>query len=588
MISINLYCLVRLWSERTSVISSLRVRLCWSKIIIGFIIFLPVIYTRFYDAISTAAPGNNDTYNHVVFLQDLFQVGVLNSTYYAPGFHLLFFPLQYFVNIVDIYRFVGPIIGVLFIIVCYWLIRTYIQQPLVRVLFILLCTLPVMNQLTLQTISFFPSALSFFFFIVLLELLTRPKDLTTWQRYSLFFVNGVGLALTVPYLYIQLLPIIGLAWVMMMVIRTNFEYKQRRYVLICGCLALLAFSVGIGHVFLQTKILKRGGGFPEIPIVQQQNNSFQVVSNYGTDNIMEEYNFNDNNNSNTDIGKTDVGIKKPYLFDNVLSNLQNSAFYQNNLKPMVSSAIDILNVKNIRQINNMLAVGAYLWIFISAFILWHSIKAHNLFGLFIGVSSFVFGLATQTGILEMSYYRGRCGWYLLLLAILGTVYLAQQFYKQNYVSWLIVGLVILYVGSFTNPPIFYRSYFASIFDHTYELVQRSNSSPIRFITQMNQLNIFIPNSQLLPQELTNVASDPGTSEQYLILEKKYLVVDPVLSQQAISSDKNYQQFYKQQAVLKTNFETRRQKILTDSFFQTHYRLDWSDDNVEFYRYYTPS
>jgi len=46
--------------------------------IVPLVLFCIIIYNRFFDSFSTVAPGEIDTYNHLVFLRDLIKDGVLS------------------------------------------------------------------------------------------------------------------------------------------------------------------------------------------------------------------------------------------------------------------------------------------------------------------------------------------------------------------------------------------------------------------------------------------------------------------------------------------------------------------------------
>lgn len=543
-------------------------------------ILILLFYTRFFDAITQLAPGNTDTLSHVIFLNDLFRIGYISNVYYAPGFHIVLSPLMMLIPIGDLYRFVGPVMGMLTVLSIYLLVRDNIRYAVSRILLLMLFAIPIYNQFILQTISLFPSALTFIYFTAFVILSTKPTDLTSRTIVLFSALFSIALGLMVPYVFVQLIPALFLSTLFLYFFPKHFDKPYRKNLITITLLAVAGLAIGIGHVFLQTKVLKHSGGFPEITMTATVDNNLVVYSNYDTP--VEEVTETP---STVPLENDERGW--PALRKYINAQIISHPIIQASIMPIVLSAKDLLMLKNIRQPNNLLAVGSYIWLVAAIGMTWYGCHKSSPRWLIIGAFSIIFGIAIQTGILEFSIYRGRSGWYLMLLSILGLVYIfdiVHAKYLQTHSKTFISMCFIAALTSFINPPQFYRTIFPEAYFVAKKLSVSYPEQTITIITSELTLPLLFDNISTLklsPTALTE-AKQTSSDQMFLVLQNEYKKLDPVLSQQAFSMDTNFEIFHAQQEEKQKIFEQTIQQIKEDPEF-SNYKIFWEDNHLTVYQ-----
>lgn len=518
----------------------------WKNILPATLIIISLVYTRFYDSILNISPGNIDTFNHALFLKDLASIGYIGNTYYAPGFHIFLFPFYSFFGITSLYRFAGPAIGLLIILSILFLFIDIFKKRESVFLMLLLFSIPLFNDLSMQTISFFSSSLSFIFFATILYLLIHHNEFSDNIYFIFFLLLIFALSITVPYMLIGIISTIGVFFLYL------FANKQKKYSLFVFKLLIIAsfgLLVAFGHVFLQTKILHpKENGFPKIPIINTEKETVSVTNNY----------------TNSYLSNKNIFINK-YIY------------------PLYTSGIDILKIKKIRRIDSIISAGAYVWIIISFFAFIYSTKKKNETLLIISFFSIIYGIITQSGILEMSYYKGRNGWYLMLLSILGASFIFDIIYKNKYKNIFMILFIILFFYSFTSPPIFYREYFIEPFNIANKIKQNFPNQKIQFITNYKEISLLSNNFSIKPLNPSSLELNTSINNQFLILNKKYFYPDPTKYHLLLTGDKNFQVFRsiqnrKEQEQKKTN------DLINNSDKFNSYKIYYENKNIIIYEY----
>lgn len=510
---------------------------------------LILIYTRFYDSVSNIAPGTIDTFNHLEFIKELAKLGRLTNAYYAPGFHLFLYPLTYLVKYSEIYRFAGGIIGMIFAFYAYLLLKDNFKNKITYLFLGLLLALPLFKELTLSTIGFYPSSLSFIIFLGFIYFLTLPEEIGRGKNLLLYLILNMALAVTVPYLFVQYLPALFVVLIAVLVQKSLFGAKAKKtyfYFFLISCFGL---ALAFGHTYLQTKIIRRANAFPEIPIAAPDT---------------------------AEISTNQENVKK---ISEKLSFLKDNSFSQNYIFPFLASAEETLSIKNIRGVNNYLSIGAYLWFAATIVLLYFSIKLKNKYLFIVSCLSVVFGISILIGIFEMSFYRGRAGWYLLVLAIIGIAIIFDKIYSSKLVLFWAIIFAFMALSAILYPPKYYRAYYSDTFEQVSQIAKNYPDEKICLITSQYQLSILSDNIITLP--LTLNSFDKAGGKRFLIIEKKYFRPNPVLSQQALSVDKDFKLFNQKQDSLERDFNDRVKQITTSSQFSP-YKLFWENDNIWIY------
>lgn len=580
-----------LWRQR------LQTLLRWPKLtlwywLLGVLALGVTIYVRLYDPVQTLAPGNNDTANHLGFLYDLYKLGYLSNPYYAPGYHLIMGPLTLVLDQISVYRWVGPVFSIIFAGGMYAFVRDYLKHSLVRWLYVLGSSSYILHQWILQTMGLFSSALTFIYLIAFLSLLT--ETIFSWQRRVLVYaVLGVALAVSVPYFFIQFIFVVLMLFLLALGRRS---LQQWRYYGVCLCLTALCIGIGVGHVYLQTKLLQRGGGFPEVPIItKDDNNQVSLKSNFD-DAVTEHPNDAlvpdpsdalDQSDDTTVVTEPSTGSQLS-LTDQLIQQIDRYdrfGWYQK-IRPLILTAIDILAIKQLRPAQTFLSIGAYLWIVLAMAMLIIGLWRRLLPWVGVATASIMYGFAIQTGSLELSFYRGRSGWYLLFLALLGSVLILDRYYRPK-LKWplLITGLLVAVVNV-RCPPAQYRPYYQEVFDAAWLHIPRVNDTRPVIISRQPLLQLLYPKALILPYDVSTLTLSEAEKNLFLIYEKEFYPVDPILSQQALSGDVNFKEFQDKQTVLKNMFEQTNQAIQESPAF-AHYSLLWENDHIAIYQRILP-
>ncbi|MEI8143291.1 MAG: hypothetical protein WCG48_01585 [Candidatus Berkelbacteria bacterium] len=551
------------------------------------ILFCVIIYSRFHDSFTNIAPGEIDTYSHVQFIKDLTTQGYLNFPQYAPGFHLFLYPLVFVTKLSEIYRFAGPTIGVLCILSSFLLLKDSFKRTTTRYVFLALCLLPIFNQLFLQQIGFFSTSLSFIFIPSLIFAIYTKKDIL--PKSGILILYGLiisALSLTLPYLYIQYLPSLALFSIIIFATKKGYSNDYLRKILCICILSFIGFFLAFGHVYLQTKILKRADNFPAMEFTRFENGSLVVSNSYSpTDNPNQTVTPAARSYISTIADHSSQAIlKASKKIDPVTKTLKETAAYTKYIRPMLNTANEAFSVKNIRPFAGTLSIGAYVWIFICALVLLYASLIKNTLLLTLSAFTLIFGIATQFGVLEISSYRGRSGWYLLLFMILLVTFLYDLYFPKKFEKkWFIYTAIALSCTlGIAKPPVFYRAYYTDSYVKLKNIVTSlPDKTTLSLLTNDRQLSLVLESIQLTPLDNGTILKPCSSNTCVIIIDKKFFDADPILSQKSIAGDENFSDYYAKQVAAELEYKTRVERIKGTYEFSL-YKLYWDDNNTEIY------
>jgi hypothetical protein len=541
--------------------------------------FCVIAYNRFFDSLTTIAPGEIDTYNHLVFLKDLVRDGFLSFPQYAPGFHLFIFPLTFFAKTSEIYRFAGPAIGVITSISLFLLLKdSFISRYSKYILLLILC-LPIFNQLFLQEIGFFSTSLSFILFPVLIFIIASNKNIDRKISYIFFSIIITALSLTLPYLYIQYLPALAALILITLLFKRYIESSYIKHLFIILTISIIGFVIAFGHVYLQTKVLKRATSFPGMELTYIENGEIITTDNY-------RLNASSNSSTNAASLNSDSVLNTAQAkIADTLGDLKENEIFVHYINPMFNIAYNAFMVKNIRVPSDIVSLGAYLWIFLSAILIPISLKRKSFILYTISVFSVVFGISTQFGILEISTYRGRSGWYLMFLTSIGLAFIIDHIIAKRIDGNKFIPPIILAfaITGIIKPPVYYRPYYIKPYEIVRDIIKDFPQSSIDIMTRDKHIGAL--SDRISTNILTDDAAKIPCNKNIclIIIEKHLMAIDPVLSQQASAIDKNFQVFAKQQNNMESSNMALTEKIRIMPEFKS-YELYWDDSNVEIYKY----
>lgn len=465
-------------------------------------LLVPVLYTRFYYAFKNLAPGNPDTYYHIHFLNTIKSTGFIDQTFYAPGFHLISLPMTFLLSDSFLYRFMGPVLGIFILLGIYLLLRDRLKNQISQYLLILLFCVPVIStSLTLQMIGFWPSGLSFLYFISFLSLLFKKDDFSQKNHLILYSIFLVALSLTVPFLYVQYIPILTIFSIVIWLLKVDQKYKS--YLLKFYLLTLVGFIVAIGHVYLMTQVVHKNGSFPEIQFTVLENDQLVTKSNYNSSKLI------------------DANSKTRWK---ILNQIIENGFVKNNIIPIINTGQDVFRPKGIVPFSKS-SVKTYGWIFVSLLVCIYSFYKKNIVWSSIFLFTALYGFANITGIFELGSYRGRSGWYFLILAIFGLSLLFDHLFERYnlerkiyVIQWF---LLILFALSFASPPSYNSYYCIDIFPTVSKIVQDNPGKDFAFYTDDYQVDLLSKKIKTIALKDFPDKKLPTGTLVFAIFEKNY-------------------------------------------------------------------
>lgn len=512
---INFYSYKKLQFQKKLAIMRLKLsKSVFSTTLIGLFLLILVIYNQFFDAFQTLAPGHADTYNHIQFIKSIDEQGYNLSTWYAPGFHILVYPLVKVLPYSDIYRFTGPVLSIFSLVGIYLLFRDLLKNKTSHVLFIALFLFPIFNQLSLQLMSFFSSSLTFLIFTTMICIACQKIREVNIKYLVIFGLLTAMTSVTVPYFFVSLIPAFFSLLITSILIKSQKKMLYAKFAVILIAGLVLSFL----SVLLQTSVHSGEPYFPNIPIVSNNTGTLIITSN-----------------------KT-VSCEKYQLICAVEKMIkQINPKFSSTIVPLLRSGYDLIKFKQLRPINSYLSVGAYIWIVAAVFFVRLGIKRRDHVLLLIGIFSVLFGLYTQTGIFELSSYRGRSGWYLLLLCLIGMVLIYDRFPKRFISKCTPIIIVVICMIGIMSPPQFYRAYYT---EHLIQLknLAVTNPGPITVLTESPNDSLVNDNLIFKKLDLETLDEVSLPEDSIIILEKHELQIDPVKSQKSHTIDKDYKVF----------------------------------------------
>ena len=513
-----------------------------SRVLSFILLLIPILYTRYYYSLTNIAAGNEDSYGHISFLNQLLEHGYIQQAYYAPGFHLFLYPLTSFLDVSQIYRFAGPAIGLLILLSFFLLFKDIFRSNLSKIIFVLLFCAPVFNGLILTTIGFWSTVLSFFFIAILVYIASKPKPFSDKTLILVYLIITIASSISVPYIFIQFIPVIFIIYFV-----SNFVFSKSIYQAFLKKLFLISATgliLAFGHVYFQTKIINRGGGFPQVSITNYSDNISFLI-------LRERY---DGLNSS-------------------------NPFINNYIFPIYNNGIEIISPKMVRLPWQLVSIKTYVWVVASLIFLLLSMKKRkNKFIYSFFLFNLLFGLIQITGIFESTLYRGRIGFYFLFFSVLGVTYIFDYINRKKIIALALI--VILFTYSLVNPPAFQHGYCVDPINFVYNELNKNPNQQLIVLSNQDRIRVLsdrIMSYPLLPKYL-DLQSENNLI--YIIVDKKLCYTPP--SKEEIDTDVNLKLFNNDYyGNLQKLYEINRDLKSSKSF--SSYKLLRENDNIEIYQ-----
>lgn len=529
-----------------------------------FLFLLSIIsYYFFYDALRNITPDNYyDIHNHMRFFDTIKSDGQITMSYYAPGFHILFYPAYLILKGPNLYRFLGPVLGLLIILNLYLVSPAYFSKKSSRILFLILPLFPFFKLLSIQFVTLWPTTTSYLFLPTLIILLLSSNKLNSKKQLLLYTISLTSFSLTLPYALLQYVPVtVVVCLLSALFFRKTKSFHQLKYFLTISILTISATFIPVLHVFLQTQVVSKNGFFPEIQILKKENDKL-IVSNVYQD---------------TPSVKTISTTPISQLSNNIIS----SKIAKNYFLPLIATIKSAL-VPKVTVPFSKYSLKSYLYILISLFLAIFSIitKHHKLF--ILSGTSFLFGLITQFGFLELTQYRGRTGPYMVFLSLITAVYCYDQIKFCQPLLTSTVFLLILGIILKNKPLTFNREGLCpEIFEQFYLIAKKYPNQPLNIISRYSQISLLSPNITSYSLTEKDITSYSKKADSFLLLQENYCEQAPLAFLQANSHDPTYQYYL----INKQNNLDLAVKI-TETIRQSpefqNFKLYWKNQNISIY------
>lgn len=506
------------------------------------ILFVGIIYILFYDAVTNLAPGTIDAYNHFKFIyQDFVNNGYCSYALYPPGFHILVYPISELVSQEYVYRFIGSIIGLFFMVQLFLCSRDIFSSKRSIVFLFYLMLLPIFGIFIQQIMGFFPTLLIMIMIVywTLLIISGRLGEIPVW----LVIFEAIAGGLIAPHFFVMFaLGVIAL-WLFALLLKKRVQIISKKNLIYAFIISLVGIATGFVHVIIQAPILHRGTSFPVIESVSGNGDSLLLSDN------------------------------------TIYAHLFNSYFGQHYVAPILGTAVDLFTIKKIRGLDGLMAIGGYLVIILSVAILVYSYIKKKKELCVISILILVYGISVQTGIGEMSTYRGRSGYMLIFLTIV-LVAMIYDLYIDRYVkNKIYIALPAILVLAVLYPPQYYRAYRVETYKPIYDIAQEYQNRSITVYAKDQQLEILSKNINTEILSIENIEN--CQTDVCVIVLENYFVSDPTVSQQALPGDNSYTKFYADAEVASAQNDALNKKI-HDSAIYGQYELYYSSNNVEIF------
>lgn len=451
----------------------------FKQILPTLLLFFCVFSSRLYFSLTNIGPIHPDTIYHYQYLQNIFTYKVLPLTFYPPGFHTLTYGLFLVIKQENLIRFAGPILGLFICISLFLFLKDFFENKNTKYLLLLLLSVPIFNLFFLQTVIFWPSALSYLFLIFIIFIFFGKVELEPFQKNTIVILSIISLGITIPYLFVQIL-----VFSTVLAAYSLLSKKNTKKSILFTSFIFIGFVVSYGHIYLQKKIWGTGG-FPLIKSEQVINGQTVTVNN----------------------------------FSNTKSSFLSKIKIPTELTPVINTIIDLTTIKTHESLFLLLRSKTGIWLMLNLIliILYFIKKYPDELLLPIIVLNIVFSIIALTGNFEMDYYRGRTGTYVLLLVIVTLVYLFDLIatklnFRANNFKYLIAFASI--------PTLFYPvTPIGNICPDSFNIINKiytSNPQPIILSNKYDLIQQYFPSVYEL--NLANIELFSGSNNLYIILE----------------------------------------------------------------------
>lgn len=379
------------------------------------VITLILIYYLFYDALTHLSIGFIDSYQTNIQNKSL----INNSTAYQPGFGIILSPIYSIFDPSYVLNYFGSAIGVvlyLFVSVIYSYNNLKIWYT-----FVLISLMGIFNEVVKVIIGLTANTLSFLAIALLISISIIWSEENKRYLIPLAGLILIATGITAPtlsvYLFAPILIILSINYI------KRLNNKLFLLFLIFNSFGLLLFVINqiISTIQKSTSMAVYGSILFE---------TAATVAQVAVPTAKEE------SPSGMSPFATYYGILTDYLF---------------------------YDSANLRTVNTLLDLGSwFVWVaslIVLIGIVFGMLDSKYLFTIILLVT---FGFSTLTGVFDLSFVKGRVGWYFLWVFLLATSYLIfyihskiLQRVKKNFIKqFLVVGFILLITVS--DPPIHYR------------------------------------------------------------------------------------------------------------------------------------
>lgn len=505
--------------------------------------FIIICLSYLHDALTHISIGFPDTYNSWIWIDRILSG---SPAEYQPGYSLVLAPYYYIFSLENFLNYVGTLAGLTFLMQS--LVIMYAFNKKLSLFFLAILPLPIFLELNKTIIALTSNSLSILLFVgflagVIIFLEKNREKICKFESNIVIFVALVSSFIVAPplgYYLFSSLVLLGLA--LMLIFKKIYFLKP------------LLFSLLGMTLYLTNAIFS-----PFVYAIYQEGEFPASISNSNVRNVSiaileSSPNFYENQNPDSE------SLTRPITYLKII--LEDIIFQQDDIRK-ISSVFDLAG-----YVVLIIFFCSLIYFFIQRNI---ALAVISFYGLF-------FGLITMLGVLDVTFFKGRSGWYFLLTTAIGiSIIFTKIFQKRLQVLLAFSSLFLINFAVFTFSPIeHYRYLDEKIYFEIKRIIKNENYSDLILIN--NDIPyVEIVDSKINSMNIEDILTlDPKKYNILIILDFDSKILDPVLSRQysfrEVQGD-NIEEKLRSQVTSKIIKNQKNEKLLISAGYSVIYEAD---------------
>lgn len=261
---------------------------------------------------------------------------------------------------------------------------------------------------------------------------------------------------------------------------------------------------------------------------------------YGLNAILSEYFFSIRENTGTSLSLSQPSESLLYIqigindYSQKVDTISTPTAIDDNLKALV---FDLFSIEGkLRVINNAVDLAGYIILFLSLLLFLIALKRQDVTLVLFSLANIIFGVSVMVGMFEISYLKGRSGWYFLISSGMITSYILVNNIKLKMINILQLFTILALLNIMLNPIQHYRYHDEEIYQTMKTILKQDLNKNVIIFSNMPSFTLLTKTSYTLDQLPLDVANGQMRNEEFeeirlYVLDFNEKLIDPILSRQ---------------------------------------------------------